>query len=338
MMHDHVTSPNGKMGFGLMRYGAAPVVVVIDRSQAGNNLRELTGIDCDAPIVGSVREALAYRPDTLIPAIAPAGGVLPADWMPEVKEGLNAGLSLLNGLHRPLERDPEFAPLVKPGRFIWDVRQEPRGLDNGTGASKDVSAKRVLIVGTDMAIGKMTVALELDNLAKERGLRSKFIATGQIGIAIAGEGIAVDGVKIDYASGAIEGMVLKHGNSHDILFVEGQGSVLHPASSATLPLLRGSMPTHMILAHRAGQTSISRSAWVPIPPLNQVSKLYEDLAHACGALPPAKVVGIALNTYGLSDEEAKQAVDLTAQETGLPTTDVIRFGSAPLLDAIMANP
>src|SRR5690349_17205704 len=150
-MHDTVTSPYGKMGFGLMRYGVAPVVVVIDRTQAGQNLAELTGIACDAPIVSSVREAMDFNPDVLVPAVAPAGGVLPADWWSDVKEGVAAGLSLVNGLHRPLANDSELAPLVNPGQFIWDIRVEPPGLDNGMGRARELPAKRVLMVGTDMA-------------------------------------------------------------------------------------------------------------------------------------------------------------------------------------------
>src|SRR5262245_30661730 len=121
-MHGVLTHFSGKMGFGLMRYGVAPTVVVIDREHPGGNLRELTGIPCDAPIVSSVAEALKHNPDTLVPAIAPPGGALPPDWWEEVKEGVAGGLNLVNGLHRPLANDSELAPLVnRPGQFIWDL-------------------------------------------------------------------------------------------------------------------------------------------------------------------------------------------------------------------------
>ena len=334
-MHGVVTHFSGKMGFGLMRYGTAPTVVVIDRTRAGGDLRELTGIPCDAPIVSSVREALTYGPDTLVPAIAPPGGILPADWWEEIRVGVAAGLNLVNGLHRPLASDPELAPLIKPGQWIWDIRQEPPELENGMGRAKDVLAKRVLFVGTDMANGKMTAAIEMDRTAKSRGLRSRFLATGQIGIAIAGEGIALDAVRIDFAAGAVEQMVLQHGNDHDILFIEGQGSLLHPASTATLALMRGAVPTHMILCHRAGQKTIFRAPWVEIPPLSQVAELYEHTATAAGSLPASKVAGIALNCSHLKETEARSAVEGITHETGLPTTDVVRFGAGRLLDAIL---
>lgn len=336
LMHDSVDKPFGKMGFGLMRYGVAPTVVVIDRAHAGQNLRTLTGIPCEAPIVGSVREALAYGPDILVPAIAPAGGALPEEWWPEIREALAAGLSLANGLHRPLADDPALAPLVQPGRFIWDIRQEPPNLPNGMGRAQEVSARRVLTVGTDMAVGKMTAALELDRAARARGLRSRFLASGQIGIAIAGEGVPLDAVRVDFATGAVEQMILRHGNAHDALFVEGQGSLFHPASTAVLALLRGTMPTHLILVHRAGQTAVSRCPWARIPPLREAVALYEAVASAGGTFPSAHVVGIALNCQHLSDAEARRAIAETAAETGLPTTDVVRFGADPLLDSVLS--
>jgi uncharacterized NAD-dependent epimerase/dehydratase family protein len=338
LMHDHVTSSNGKMGFGLMRYGVSPTVVVIDRAQAGGNLRALTGIPCDAPIVATMQEALAYGPDTLVPAIAPAGGVLPADWWPDLKIGLTAGLSLVNGLHRPLANDPDLAPLLQPGRFIWDIRQEPAGLDNGMGRARSVPARRVLFVGTDMACGKMTAALEMHRAAQARGLRSRFLATGQIGIAIAGEGIPLDAVRIDFATGSVEGMILQHGYDHDVLFVEGQGSLLHPASTATLALMRGSIPTDLILVHRAGQTHIARDEDVRIPPLSEVIALNEMVCTAAGALPAARVIGITLNTAHLDDISARRAVDEVAYETRLPATDVVRFGAEELLDTLQLRP
>ncbi|GAB4459015.1 MAG: DUF1611 domain-containing protein [Armatimonadaceae bacterium] len=338
LMHDHVGRPDGKMGYGLLRYGVAPVVCVIDRAHVGRDLYEMTGI-AEAqgiPIVASVAEALEFDPDTLIPAIAPAGGRLPEDWLPDVQAALSEGMSLVNGLHAPLAAEPSLASrLTRPGQFIWDIRQEPPGLPNGSGKARLVPAKRVLFVGTDMANGKMTAALEMDRAAKRAGLRSRFLATGQVGIAIAGDGIPLDAIRVDFASGAVEQMVMENTPDTDILFIEGQGSLLHPASTATLPLLRGAMPTHLILCHRAGQTHISRADWVQFPPLSEVIRLYEMVAAAAGAFPdPPRVAGIALNTARLSAEDARRAVDNAAAETNLPVTDVLRYGSEPLLQAV----
>jgi len=168
-------------------------------------------------------------------------------------------------------------------------------------------------------------------------VRSQFLATGQIGVAIAGEGIALDAVRLDFATGAVEQLVLRHGLGHELLWIEGQGSLLHPASTGTYTLMRGALPTHLILAHRAGQESIARAPWVRIPPLSDVIALHEAVARAAGALPPARVAGIALNTGRLSDADARAAVDQTAAETGLPVSDVLRFGAAPLVDSVLGN-
>lgn len=337
LMHDALGTGNGKMGSGLLRYSEAPVVVVIDRAAAatGKSVREITGIPSDAPIVSTVADALAFGPDVLVPAIAPSGGRLPPEWLGEVQEALSAGLSLANGLHTPMATDRALADLVKkPGQFIWDIRQEPAGLYTASSLALETTARRVLFVGTDMGNGKMTAALELTKSLKEAGLRAKFLATGQIGIAIAGEGVPLDAVRVDYAAGSIEQMVVRYGSDHDILLIEGQGSLLHPASSATLSLLRGSLPTHMILVHEAGRKTLTSFPWVRFPSLSEVIRLYEMVATAGGAFPPSKVAAIALNTAHLNDTDAAAAAEAVRAETGLPVTDVIRYGTAPLVEAV----
>jgi uncharacterized NAD-dependent epimerase/dehydratase family protein len=339
LMHEVLGQFSGKIGSGLLRYSAAPIVAVIDRATAGQDIRAVTGVAIDIPIVASLEEALAFAPDALIPAISPAGGMLPAGWDAEIEAALRAGLSIANGLHLAMGRDPRFADLVhRPGQFIWDVRQEPAGLTTASGKARLVAAKRVLFVGTDMNIGKMTAALELDRLARAQGLRSKFLATGQTGIMIAGEGIPLDAVKLDYAPGAVEKLILDSSANHDYLFVEGQGSLFHPASTATLALIRGSMPTHLILVHRVDQQSIKGLPWVGLPSLPEAVDLYERVSLMRGTTPEEtsapRVVGIALNTANLDDAEAQHALDAAAKETGLPVTDVVRFGAQPLLDAI----
>jgi uncharacterized NAD-dependent epimerase/dehydratase family protein len=335
LMHDYLTSGYGKMGHGLLRYSEAEIVTVVDRATAGQDVRALTGIPRQAPIVASVSEAAQLGADTLVLGVATPGGFLPADWWDEIETGMRAGMSLVNGLHAPLAADPRLAAALQPGRFIWDVRREPADLKNGTGAARNLAAKRVLTVGTDMSIGKMTASIELDRAARRRGVRSRFLASGQIGICIAGEGVALDAVRVDFASGAVEQLVMAHGAENDILWVEGQGSILHPASTAWLPLMRGSCPTQLILCHRAGQEGVMRQPWVKIPPLRQVADLYEAVASAAGALPPATVAGISLITSELDEAAARRAIADTARETGLPVADVVRFGPEPLLDAIL---
>jgi uncharacterized NAD-dependent epimerase/dehydratase family protein len=287
------------------------------------------------PVVASVEEAAALGADILVPAIAPPGGVLPPAWRVEIVDALRHGMSIVNGLHASMAADPEFAAAKAPEAFIADIRREPDNVRNGLGLARELACRRILTVGTDMAIGKMTVSLACDRAATDRGLRSSFAATGQIGICISGDGVALDAVRVDFASGAVEQLVERLASHAELVWVEGQGSVLHPASTAWLPLMRGSMPTHMILCHRAGQDTVARAPWVRIPPLAEVAKLYEQVAAAAGALPTANVVAVAVNTSHLSDSEARDAIARIADETGLPATDPIRFGADILLDAVL---
>ncbi len=336
LLHEGTQSSKGKTGLSLLRYSDIPIVAVIDQQCAGGSIPALTGINRDVPIVASVQEALAYGPDVLSIGIAPSGGALPEAWWQEVKQGVAAGLSVVNGLHTAMATDPELSRLVKPGQWIWDVRQEPKGLSVGTGKARSLPCMRVLTVGTDMSVGKMSTSLELNRACQARGLRSRFLATGQTGLMLGHDGIPLDAIRVDFAAGAVEQLVLRHGHDHDILHVEGQGSLMNPASTATLPLLRGSQPTHLVLVHRAGQSHIYNQPEVPIPALTQVIQIYETVAAAGGSFASTKIVAIALNTGHLDDDAAHRAIAQVQQETGLPCTDVIRQGVAPILDALLS--
>lgn len=332
LMHEGILGAYGKTGLVMLRHSPLPIVAVIDRQCAGGSLLELTGIRREVPVVASLADALSYGPDTLLIGIAPPGGTLPAEWQQEVQQAVQAGLNIVNGLHLPMADDPNLQPFLREGQWIWDVRQPPAELSIGSGQARTLACKRVLTVGTDMAIGKMTTSWLMHEVCLARGMRSKFIASGQTGIMLEGEGVALDGVRVDFASGAMEQIVMKYGTSHDILHIEGQGSLFNPASTATLPLLRGTQPTHLILVHRAGQTHCRRYEHVPIPPLPEVVRLYEMVASCGGAFEPSKVVGIALNTAHLDEAAARKAIRQVEKETHLPCTDPLRFGAELLVE------
>jgi uncharacterized NAD-dependent epimerase/dehydratase family protein len=333
LLHQGIIGNSGKTGLAFLRYSQASVVAAIDSQCAGQSLSELTGISRQVPIVASVAEALAYSPDILLIGIAPSGGVLPTEWLAEINQAIAAGLSVVNGLHTKLK--PLIKMPLKDDQWIWDVRQEPQTI--GAIASikaADLNCLRILTVGTDMSIGKMSTSLELHRTCLKRGLNSQFLATGQAGLMIAGDGIPLDAIRVDFAAGAVEQIVLELGRDRDILHIEGQGSLIHPGSTATLPLLRGSQPTHLILVHRAGQQHVRNHPRVPIPPLSKVVELYEMVAAAAGAFVGPKVAAIALNTYHLDEVAAKLAIAEVQAETTLPCTDPVRFGADILLDAI----
>ena len=313
-------------------------MAVIDRQCAGESLSKLTGIAREVPVVASVAEALPYAPDVLAIGIAPSGGVLPDEWWQEVQQALSSGLSVVNGLHTPMETVPDLRSRLREGQWIWDVRREPPDLTIGSGEARSLPCRRVLTVGTDMGVGKMSTSLELNWACQQRGLHSKFLATGQAGLMIAGDGVPLDAVRVDFAAGAVEQMVMRFGNNYDILHIEGQGSLLHPGSTATLPLIRGTQPTGLVLVHRAGQTHIRNHPHVPIPPLSEVIRLYQTVASAAGAFAKVPVVAIALNTAHLDTPDAQLAIEQTQAETGLPCTDPVRFGAQTLLNAVLTLP
>src|SRR4029453_4708598 len=160
-------------------------------------------------------------------------GRFPPEWRELLKDCLRAGLDIENGLHQRLGNDPELVELARDGgASLVDLREPPEDLNVPTGANLDAPARIVLTVGSDCATGKMTVALELDAEARRRGIASRFVPTGQTGIAIAGWGIAVDAVVADFIAGASERLVLEGvERGGELLWVEGQGSLTHPAYS-----------------------------------------------------------------------------------------------------------
>jgi uncharacterized NAD-dependent epimerase/dehydratase family protein len=318
----------GKTARGVLRYGAHPTVAILDSERAG-------GAHDGVPIVGSVEEALPYGPTTALVGVATQGGHFPPAWRELLRSCLANGLDLENGLHELVTDDAELVELARShGATLADLRRPPDDLDVPTGENLRLAAKTVLTVGSDCAIGKMTVALELDRAARKRGLRSVFVPTGQTGIAIAGWGISVDAVVADYVAGAAEWLVVEGAGRGDLLWVEGQGSLVHPAySGVTLGLVHGSAPHAFVLCHLAGATEIEGFPGHRLPSLRELVELHERIA-----LParPARVAAIALNTRLLDEDEARAAVAAAAAETGLPADDPVRFGSEPLLDWVLA--
>lgn len=323
---------NAKMTEGIIRYGRNPVVAIIDSKAAGKRAGEFFRMDSDIPIVATLEEAIAFGAEVLVLGTAPSGGRIPPAWMDMLQAAVDAGMSIVNGLHDPL--NAVFGKDLKRGQWIWDIRTPVGDIPPiATSRAAELGNTRVLMIGTDMAIGKMTAGLEIYRSLKEQGADVAFLATGQIGVSIMGTGIPLDAFRVDHASGAVERMVLEEAD-RDIVIIEGQGSLLHPGSTATLPLMRGSCANAMILCHRAGMVHLDTLGAVRIPPLRDVIALNEMTASANGALTEAKVLGIALNTRDLDESAAREEVARTQEETGLPVTDPVRFGAGVLADRI----
>jgi len=333
---DQFGKGQSKTAEGVLRYGKNPVLAVIDRTQAGKMVKDVVPIASNVPIVASLSEALRLKPQALMIGTAWIGGHLPEIWRPDLLTALENGLDIINGLHDFLSDDPEMTALAaRHNCRLLDVRRSPQVLPVASGKAVNVPALTVLTVGSDCSIGKMTASLEITRSLEKRGCKTKFQATGQTGIMIEGHGIAIDRVIGDFMAGAAEQLVLEAAFDHDVVMVEGQGSLIHPGfSGVTLALLHGSAPKAMILSHRPEQVYVEDDPQYPlIPPLPELIRFYET---AAAVMRPAKVIGIVLNTSGMTETAARQSIKDVAALTGLPTNDPVRFGVDNLVDSILS--
>ncbi len=318
----------GKTMRGIVQYGPHPVVAFLDSTRPGESYEGI-------PIVATVQEALPLEPTTAAVGVATQGGRFPPEWRELLKDTIRGGLDLESGLHEFISDDPELSALADEHRVeLRDLRKPPADLNVPTGENLKVSATIVLTVGSDCAIGKKTVAVELDRAAQRRGLRSVFVPTGQTGIWIAGWGIAIDAVVSDFLAGAAERLVVEGAErGGELLWVEGQGSLVHPAySGVTMGLMHGAAPHVYVLVHKARATHTEGYPDHPLPPLPELVELHE---RASLPLRPAKVAAIALHTGALEEAEARAEIARVREETGLPADDPVRFGAEGLLDAVL---
>ena len=332
---DQFGTPASKTANSVIRYSRDHVAAVLDSRHAGRTVTELLGYGGDTPIVGSVHEGVAHGADSLLVGIAVAGGGLPNEVRAAIRDAIECGLDVWNGLHGFVADDPELGPLARARDVtLHDVRRPPLNLPVGAGRVRQLEQTVVLAVGTDANIGKMTVMLQLRDALAARGIRGRFAPTGQTGIFIEGWGICVDAVVADFIAGAAEQVTIEAARHADIVLVEGQGSILHPGySGVSLGLLHGSLPHALVVCHQPSRTTFRHNSWLEIPPLTKVIELHEEIANPLRAV---QTIAVSLNTVDLSDHEARLTIDRVAEETGLPTTDPVRFDPGPLVDAVAA--
>jgi uncharacterized NAD-dependent epimerase/dehydratase family protein len=291
--------------------------------------------------VATLAEALPLEPSALLIGTAPQGGKIPPAWRSIISDAIVHGLDIVSGLHEFVSEDPDFASLAAShGVELIDHRRPPARHEVAVGRAHAPGKHVILVVGTDCAIGKMTVALELRRAAQEAGLSTAFVPTGQTGIMIEGWGVSVDRVISDFINGTAEWLVEQAEEMGDWIFIEGQGSIDHPAYSAvTLGLVHGTTPHAMVLVHQPGRTGHfgwEQATGSTAPTLSLIDniRLYESVANA---VAPSRVAAIALNTALLSEDAARAEIERVATETGLPTDDPYRFGPARLFAALRAN-
>ncbi len=344
-----------KLALGVIRYGSWPIVAVIDTTQAGQTVRQVTGMNCDAPIVATLEEALQFHPQAMLIGTAPPGGQLPPAWKAILEDGIRNGLHLINGLHFFLSEQAGLTELAAQHHVqLWDVR-DPDGYGPGRFQVINLQKPRsghlkvITMVGSDCSVGKMHTALELYAAAQSQGHVSDFIATGQTGILITGKGVPLDRVIGDFMAGGIEVCIQEAlpqlekqaPQQPHYLFVEGQGALAHPAySGVTLSLLHGSNPDALILCHKANTEHIRNYPQIPIPPMKDLITMYETAASWTRphGLPKARVAGISVNTAMLNEADAEKYLLQLRLETGLPVTDPVRYGVQTLLEALGIAP
>ena len=323
-----------KTAASVIRYRPEQVVAILDSTHAGRTGDELLGVGGGLPVVGSLDEPPAREADTLLIGIAPPGGKLPGAMRRIVLDAIHRGMNVESGLHEFLSDDPELRDAAaRSGSVLKDVRKNDER-DVATRRGIDPQCLRIQTIGNDCSVGKMVAAIEVHRALRERGRGSKFVATGQTGILIEGEGCPIDTVVADFINGAAERLVLAN-QHHPILMIEGQGSLVHPRySSVTLGLLHGCLPDGLILCYEVGRERVRGMEHVPLPPLERVAELYEAMANA---MHPCRVIGVAMNSRRCSDAEAEAERERVRERFGLPVCDVLRHGPGELVDAVLRH-
>lgn len=325
----HSNPTTAKTACCVIRYRPEQAVALLDAQQQGKRSGDLLGVG-DVPVIGNLADA----PDAnaLLIGIAPPGGRLPAPWRKLIHEAINRGMDIVSGMHEFLNDDPEFAKAAKEsGAQLVDIRNN-RMTEIARGKDLREDCLRIHTVGHDCSVGKMVTAYELTRGLNDRGLDAKFAATGQTGIVVEGDGYPVDCMVADFVSGAGERLVLDN-QHHEVVVVEGQGSLVHPSySGVTLGLLHGCQPHGMIMCYEVGRNCPHGLDHLSLPPLGHIMRMYETMASI---RRPCKVIGIALNSRTLTPEQAEEERERARNEFGVPVCDIFRHGVDDLLDAVV---
>ncbi len=281
----------------------------------------------------SPADAARQGAGSLVIGIASVGGKLPDAWLPDLLAAIEAGLDLVSGMHTRLTSFPMLVEAAQAhGVRLHDVRHADRTFPAATGRKR--TGLRVATVGTDCALGKKYTALALTNALKSRGAKATFRATGQTGIMIAGEGIAIDAVVADFIAGAAETLSPDNDADHwDV--IEGQGSLFHPAyAGVTLGLLHGSQPDAFVLCHDPSRKTIEYFPDFPIPALGDAVAQYTTAGRVTNR--NIRCVGVSINSSSLSDIAWRDYAAIVEGELGVPVCDPMRGGVDAIARQIIA--
>jgi len=332
---------DGKTANGLVRYSEKyEVLAVIDSRLAGHDAGDiLDGIPNAIPIFSDLPEALrkiGKVPKCLIYGMAPATGKLSMDDRTVLLSAIDAGMSVVNGLHEFLNDDPEFAAAGKAADVdIIDIRR-PRAkgdLRLFSGRISEFTCPRIAVLGTDCAIGKRTTAGILTRALSERGLKAVMVATGQTGlIQGARHGVALDAVPSQFCCGELEATIIEacEDENPDVVIIEGQGALSHPAFCTSAFILRGSLPDGVILQHAPARKHRCDFEQMEMPSPESEIRLIEGFANTT-------VIGLTINHENMTDIEVGAAITDNEIDLGIPVTDALSRPSGRLVDMVVAS-
>jgi uncharacterized NAD-dependent epimerase/dehydratase family protein len=331
---------DGKTANGLVRHSERyRILSVIDSQQAGGDAGELLGDGPNGiPIVSDLAEAVRLHgvaPDFLIFGVAPSSGMLSPEERQVMLGAMEQRMSIVNGLHEFLNEDPEFAAAAAAfGVTILDVRRprDKKDLRMFSGRIAEVTCPRIAVLGTDGAIGKRTTATILTKALNDSGIKAVLVGTGQTGlIQGARYGVALDAIPCQFCSGEMEAAVLDafEGEQPDVIIIEGQGALSHPAYLSSTFILRGSRPNGVILQHAPARRKLGDFADVPTPnPASEIN-LIQTFADT-------KVIGLTINHENMSDVEVTAAITMYELELGIPATDALTRPVERLVEMVVS--
>lgn len=330
---------DGKTANGLVRHSEKyEIVSVIDSTQVGRDAGVvLDGTAVGIPIVRDLESAIARAgavPDTLIFGMAPAGGILTPVQRRDLLDGIARGMNLVNGLHEFLNEDAEFAAAaILAGVTITDIRRSKakKDLRLFTGRIFDVTCPRVAVLGTDGAIGKRTTTTLLVEALNARGINAVMVGTGQTALIQGAKyAVALDATVPQFCSGEVEAQVVAafENEDPDIIVIEGQGALSHPAYLTSAYILRGSRPDGVIVQHAPARRTLGDFPAMPMPTAASEIALIESFAQT-------RVIGVTINHENMTDEQITEAIDEHELDLGIPATDPLTRPIERLVDMVL---
>lgn len=331
---------DGKTANGLVRHSEKyEILSVIDSRHAGVDAGEfLDGKPNGIPVLACLTECIAHAgrvPDYLICGVAPADGLLSDDQRVVLLDGIARGMHIINGLHEFLNEDAEFvAAALIAGVTITDVRRpkDTRDLHLFSGRIFDVTCPKIAVLGTDGAIGKRTTATLLVQALNERGIKAVMVGTGQTTLIQGGKyGAALDALVPQFISGEVEHQMVRafENEDPDVIVVEGQGALSHPAYLSSGHILRGSRPDGVIVQHAPKRKVLGDFPMMPMPTAASEIKLIEAFA-------PTRVIGVTINHEEMTEDELTASIAEHHAELGLPVTDPLTRPGSDLVDMVLA--